>query len=78
MMYPSNFRKYLLFCMHSNRSTNKMVANDGQVKLIIQDVNMIFQCEYWKFNKNFLCGRLKVRPVVSEKHIINAFGLNTV
>ena len=33
--------------------TNKIEANDGQLKLTIHNVQMIFQCEYWKCNKNF-------------------------
>ena len=36
---------------------------------------MIFQYEYWKCNKNFWCGGLKVTRAVPEKHIINFFGL---
>ena len=52
-----------------------MVANDGQIKLKICDVYMIFQCEYWKWNKNFWGGGLKVTQAVPEKHIIKFFGL---
>ena len=35
---PNNFQKFLTFSMHSNQSTNIMVPNDSQIKLIIENV----------------------------------------
>ena len=32
-LFLIKFRKFLTFTMSSNQSTNKMVANDGQLKL---------------------------------------------
>ena len=52
-----------------------MAANDGRPKLTIRDVQTIFQYEYWKCNKNILCGGMKVTRAVPEKHTINFFGL---
>ena len=55
MMYRSNFQKFLTFSMCSNQlvmnqptKTNRMAANDGQLKLKILDVPTSFQCENWK------------------------------
>ena len=68
-MYPSNFQKCSTFSMCSNQlvinqlTKNKQnYASNGQLKLTI------FQREYWKWNKNFGCGGLKVERVVAEKH----------
>ena len=36
--YLSHFPKFLTFTMHNNQSANKLVANDGQLKLTIHDV----------------------------------------
>ena len=52
-----------------------MAANDGQLNPTIYDVEMIFQSEYWKCNKNFLCWGLKMMQAVTEKYIINFVGL---
>ena len=38
MMFPSNFSKFPTFRMLSNQSTNKIAANDGQLKLTIHDI----------------------------------------
>ena len=56
MIYLSSFWKYSTFSLCSNQSTNKMATNDGQIKLTIQDVYTIFQCEYCKCNKHFHAG----------------------
>ena len=65
MMYPSNFQEisdfmYVhQFSMWSTNQpkTNKMAANDGQLKLTIHNVGLqrVFQCrpKYWKCNKKF-------------------------
>ena len=58
----------------NNQPTNKMVANDGPIKLTVCGVYISFQCEYWKCETNFLCGGLKVTRV-PENHLINFFGL---
>ena len=42
--------------MRSNQSTNKTLANHGQIKITIHDLSMTFQCEYWKHNKIFAAG----------------------
>ena len=40
-MYLSNFQKFfLLFCMHTSQSTNKMAANESRPKLTIRDVSI--------------------------------------
>ena len=47
MMHTGYFWKFLTFNMCSNQAA-KNCGSDGQVKLTIHDVWMI-----WKFNKNF-------------------------
>ena len=42
MMYLSYFQKFLTFSMSRNQSADKMVANNGQLKLTIHDVWTIF------------------------------------
>ena len=51
-MYLHNFWKYPTFSIHSNQPSNKMVANDGRIKLTTDDVDT-FQFEYCKCNKKF-------------------------
>ena len=54
MLLPQVSGNFSTFSVCSYQSINKMAANDGQIKLtIIHDLQMIFHCEYWKFNKNF-------------------------
>ena len=61
--------------MHSNQSTNKLAANDNQIKLTIHDVQTISQYEYKKCTKKLLKWGLKVMRTVPVKHIINFFTL---
>ena len=44
------------FTMHSNQSTNKLAANDNQIKLTIHDVQTISQYEYKKCTKKLDMG----------------------
>ena len=53
-VFMSQIWKFLTFSIHRNyKSTKKITTNDGQIKLTICDVYIIFQCKYWKCYKNF-------------------------
>ena len=76
-MYPSNFLKNfrLLVCAPATQQT-KWPQMTADLNSQFAMYRRFFQYEYWKCNKNFWSGGLKVTRVVPEKHIINFFGLS--
>ena len=82
-MYLSNFQKKILtLSMRTTQSTNKMAADDGQLQLIIHDVQTIFfNVNTGNAIKTFDGGlKVKVMRAVHEKHMIynKFFGLTNL